>query len=44
MVDPLLLDRTTKSIQTCMLVTSWTIPITAVFEYGLVDRFQRPFD
>jgi len=43
-VDPLLLDRATKSIQTSMLVTSWPIAITAAFEYGLVDRFQRSFD
>jgi hypothetical protein len=43
-IDPFLLDRPSKCIQTLVLAASWSVSIAAVFEYGLVDRFQRPLD
>jgi hypothetical protein len=27
-----------------MRAAPWSVSIAAVFEYGLVDRFQRPLD
>jgi len=36
-------EYASESIQTLVLAALQSVSITAVFEYGLVDWFQRPF-
>ena len=43
MIDSFLLDRPSERIQTLVWAAPRSVSIAAVFEYGLVDGFQRPF-
>jgi hypothetical protein len=44
MVDLLLLYRPPQGIQAFVLAAARAIPMTTVLKYGLINRFQRPFD